>query len=248
MKSRPVFFRISRNRKKAASAPAMRPKALSGSIAKYSRGLVLSVLTLIGVSQAPGATYYWDDDAATAGFGTAGASAGTWEAPTAGTIAGWSLSSTGANAFAAFTTGIGDTLNFGNGATGLAAGTITITVSGAVDAGNITFASGSGAIVLSGGIINLAPVSTITVNNASDTISSILAGAATSLTKAGAGTLTLSGANTYTGTTIINGGTVTLNLFTGSLNSSSALTFGGTGTFNMDNTGAGGALDRKSVV
>ncbi len=55
MNTRPVFFRISRNRKNAASAPSTRPKALSGSIAKYSRGLVLSALTLIGVSQAPGA-------------------------------------------------------------------------------------------------------------------------------------------------------------------------------------------------
>ena len=239
MNSRPVFFRNSCKRRKAASAPAMRPKALSGSIAKYSRGLVLSALTLLAVPSAQAAVYYWDDDAATAGFGTAGASTGTWAAPTAGPTAGWSLSATGANAFAVFTTGSGDTLNFGNGATGLAAGTIT--VSGTVDAGNITFASGSGAIVLSGGTINLAPVSTITVNNASDTISSILAGAATSLTKAGAGTLTLSGANTYTGTTIINGGTVTLNRNTGSLNGN-ALTFGGTGTFNMDNTGAGAAL------
>jgi autotransporter-associated beta strand protein len=66
MNSRPVFFRISRNRKKAASAPSMRPKALSGSIAKYSRGLALSALTLIGapaVSQA--ATYYWNTGTAT---------------------------------------------------------------------------------------------------------------------------------------------------------------------------------------
>jgi len=220
----------------------MRPKALSGSIAKYSRGLVLSALTLLAVPSAQAIVYYWDDNAATAGFGTAGASTGTWAAPTAGPTAGWSLSATGANAFTSFLTGSGDTLNFGNGATGLAAGTIT--VSGTVDAGNITFASGSGAIVLSGGTITLAGVSTITVNNASDTISSILAGAATSLTKAGAGTLTLSGANTYTGTTTINAGTVTLNLLTGSLSSSSALTFGGTGIFNMDNTGAGGALDQ----
>ena len=61
MNTRPVFFRISRNRKKAASDQAMRPKALSGSIAKYSRGLALSALALIGASQAPGAIYYWDD-------------------------------------------------------------------------------------------------------------------------------------------------------------------------------------------
>ena len=209
MNTRPVFFRISRNRRKAASAPSMRPKALSGSIAKYSRGLALSALsalTLIGVPSAQAAVYYWDDDAATLGFGTAGASTGTWEATTAGTIAGWSLSATGVNAFAPFTTGIGDTLNFGNGTTGLAAGTIT--VSGTVDAGNIIFASGSGVIALSGGTINLAAASTITVDNASNTISSILAGAGTSLTKVGAGTLALTGTNTYTGATSILQGTL----------------------------------------
>ena len=44
----------------------MRPKALSGSIAKYSRGLVLSALALIGVSQAPGTIYYWDNNGGTA--------------------------------------------------------------------------------------------------------------------------------------------------------------------------------------
>jgi autotransporter-associated beta strand protein len=44
----------------------MRPKALSGSIAKYSRGLALSVLTLIGASQASGTIYYWDNNGGTA--------------------------------------------------------------------------------------------------------------------------------------------------------------------------------------
>ena len=47
----------------------MRPKALSGSIAKYSRGLVLSALALIGASEALGVTYYWDSNTTTAGAG-----------------------------------------------------------------------------------------------------------------------------------------------------------------------------------
>ena len=206
------------------------------------RALILAgpIAALLAVPSVHAATLLWDGNNGTAGFGTA---SGTWAAPTTGTAtAGWTTDLTGATAISgnSVTTLTTDTLNFGNGATGLAAGTIT--VSGTVDAGNMTFASASGAIVLSGGTINLAAAETITVNNATNTIGSILAGAATSFTKAGNGILTLSGANTYAGTTIINAGTLTLNRQTGSLDTSSALTFTGTGTFNMDNAGASGAL------
>ncbi|NBY35964.1 MAG: hypothetical protein EBQ59_00700, partial [Verrucomicrobia bacterium] len=64
------------------------------------------------------------------------------------------------------------------------------------------------------------------------------------LTKIGAGTLTLTAANTYAGTTTVNGGTLKLNCQTGSLVSTSALTFGGGGTFNLDNVGATGTLSQ----
>jgi fibronectin-binding autotransporter adhesin len=163
------------------------------------------VVGMAGSAQA--ATYYWDDNSDGADFGTAGASTGTWAGPTAGPTAGWSLSGTGSDPFTAFTTGTADSLNFGNGATGLGAGTITVDT---VSAGNITFASGTGAITLSGGTITLDAAETITVDNATNTISSILAGAATSLVKEGTGALTLSGANTFTGPTTINAGTLTL--------------------------------------
>ena len=73
-------------------------------------------------------------------------------------------------------------------------------------------------------------------------ISGVIGSGAGGLSKSGSGTLTLSGANTYTGATTVNGGMLTLSRQTGSLSSSSALTFGGNGTFNMDNTGASGAL------
>ena len=159
-------------------------------------------LAVILASSAQATTYYWDNDGATAGFGTAG---GTWAAPTTGDATqGWSTDATGATLPANITTANTDSLNFGNLSTGLAAGTITL--SGTVDSGNLTFASGSGAVVLSGGTLNLAAVSTITINNAADTIGSVLQGAATSLTKSGTGQMNLSGANTYTGTTTINGG------------------------------------------
>jgi len=150
--------------------------------------------------------YYWDNDGTTAGFGTA---SGTWASPTTGdTTQGWSTNAAGGTLPASLSTTVRSSVNFGNGATGLGAGTIT--VSGAVANGNMTFASGSGAITLSGGTINLPASATITVNNSSDTISSVLSGAGSSLTKAGLGTLTLSGANTYSGATTITAGTLAL--------------------------------------
>ncbi|MEI8021788.1 MAG: hypothetical protein WCH39_26495, partial [Schlesneria sp.] len=64
--------------------------------------------------------------------------------------------------------------NFGNGATGLGAGTVTM--SGTLSSSNITFASGSGAIVLSGGTsLTLPATAVITVNHSSDTIATPLA-------------------------------------------------------------------------
>lgn len=173
--------------------------------------LLLAILSLAGLTFsmssafAADGPFYWDNNGTTAGFGTA---AGTWAAPTVGSeTLGWSTSGTGDLLPGTITTDNTDSLNFGNTTTGLAAGTVT--VSGTVAAGNLTFASGSGAIVLSGGTaINLAAASTITLNNAADTISTPLTGAATSLTKAGTGILTLSAANTYAGVTNINSGTL----------------------------------------
>jgi autotransporter-associated beta strand protein len=140
------------------------------------------------------ATYYWDTDSTTAGFGTAG---DTW-----GISPDWSTSPAGTDTPTAAITTTADLINFGNGATGLAAGTIAVN---SVSSGDITFASGSGAIVLSGGTITLGDAAIINLSNATDTISSVIAGAATSLAKTGAGTLILSGANTYTGATTVAG-------------------------------------------
>lgn len=171
---------------------------------------------------AQAAIYYWDTDGTTAGFGTA---SGTW-----GTDPFWSTSTTGTATPAVINPTTADALNFGFGPTGLAAGTINV---GTVNSGDLTFASGTGALVLAGGTITLAPAANIMVNNASNTISSVLAGAGTSFTKSGTGTLILNGssANTYTGGTRIVGGRLTLDFAnlatpTNLINSSSVLTLG----------------------
>jgi len=157
-----------------------------------SVGFVLMLTMGLG-GNAWAATYYWDTNGSTAGFGTAG---GTW-----GTSADWSTSNAGTATPTAATTTTSDSINFGFTSTGLAAGAITV---GSVSAGNITFATASGAIVLSSGTITLAAADSITLNNSADTIGSVIAGAGTSLTLAGTGTLTLSGANTFTGNLIVS--------------------------------------------
>jgi autotransporter-associated beta strand protein len=266
----------------------MRPKALSGSIAKYSRGLALSVLTLIGASQAPGAIYYWDTNGDTAG---SGAATGTW-----GTDNFWSTDATGATAtvaqtidntsdvfFSAGTNGTGGTvtisgtqaahsITFDDGVIITLSGGTAINL-GSATAGSGLFFTGNAANVISTDIILNSAATAIEITNSTaslQTIGAITGSAGTqtltvgatstggitlggiigngggtvalTVNSVGTGITTLSNANTYTGTTTINGGTLTLNRFTGSLSSSTALTFGGTGTFNMDNTGAGGAL------
>lgn len=158
----------------------------------------------LNITGAP--VYYWDCNGTDSGFGTAG---GTWTSPTMGdTTQGWSTNVDGTTLPVSMATTVRSSVNFGSGAITLGAGTLT--VSGSVTNKDMTFAPGSGSITLSGGTITLAPSATITVNNSSDTISSVLAGIGSSLTKAGSGTLTLSGVNTYTGSTLINGGTLAL--------------------------------------
>jgi autotransporter-associated beta strand protein len=85
-------------------------------------------------------------------------------------------------------------------------GDLTFSDNGAL--GSSWVLGGSSTLTLSGG-------STSTITTTTDaTISAILAGT-NSLTKAGAGRLTLSGANTYSGGTILGGGSVTLSNATG---------------------------------
>jgi fibronectin-binding autotransporter adhesin len=195
-----------------------------------SRNVLFSLGTvLMATSSADAATYYWDNNGNTAGYGDP--ASGTWAAPT---VSLWSTSNNGtAVPGASITTTTGDSVNFGNGGTGLGAGTIT--VSGTVNSGNMTFASGSGSILLSGGTINFGN-STITVNNASNTIGSNITGAASSLSKAGTGALILTGASSYAGQTIVNAGDLTIG---GSHSGNGNLTVNAAGTMTISGNYSG---------
>ncbi len=201
----------------------------------------IAAVTLFAAQSAQAAgPYFWDGNDSSADFGSAG---GTWAAPTAGTTtAGWSTSATGASVVNgnSITTTTADALNFGNGATGLAAGTIT--VSGTVNAGNMTFASGSGGVTLSGGTsITVPAAAVITVNNAADTISTPLLGAATSLQISGASGSTLSiggsAALPSIGTLIIDSG-VTFNYGSSASTTEATTVLSGAGTLAMSGSGA----------
>ena len=234
----------------------MKPRRLP--IARLSFPLASALAALFAVSYTQAATYYWDNNGTTAGFGAA---TGTWDG--AGTVGsgtqGWGTDATGLIAPTGTITTLStnattDAINFGTATAGLGAGTIT--VAGTVQAGAITFGAASGAITLSGGTaINLAATSTITVNNATNTIGTALTGAATGFTKAGSGILVLTGTNTYSGATTISAGTLRFSSIDNAGNNSSLGNFataGATGILlnggRLQYTGASGVSVNRGVT
>ncbi len=113
---------------------------------------------------------------------------------------------------------------------------------------NYTWQIGSG----SGGVLTLASTGspTITVSNQAATVTAVLAGTQ-GLTEAGAGTLTLSGANTYSGPTIINaGGNLQIGdpgvlgggVYSSSINNNGALTYDSTSAQALNGNIAGAGV------
>ena len=165
-------------------------------IASLSRSLALATLAAMGLGQADAANYTWDP---TFDTGTTGG-AGTWDT----TIANW-WDGAADVAWPNLTT---DTAIFG----GVAGGLVTINTGAGVNAGNLTFSTTG--YTLAGNVpadVLTLGTGVVTVTNVADsaTISAIIAGT-TGLNKVGAGTLIVSGANTFTGGVSITGGTLSV--------------------------------------
>jgi autotransporter-associated beta strand protein len=161
---------------------------------------------------------------------------------------GGTLTLSGANTYTGLTVVSQGTLAYGINSA-LSSGGVTVNGATAIfDLKNYT--DTVGAVILTQGTIAATGATTggiltgTSYTVASGLVSARLAGSGVTLTKTGAGTVILSGANTYTGATTISGGTLRLD---GSLASGSTVgigasgTLGGTGTANGTVTGVSGA-------
>ncbi len=137
---------------------------------------------------------YWDGNG-TAGDGTVTGGPGSWNATNTNwtDVNGASNAVWAANGVATFT---------GNGG--------SVTVSGAQTIGGLYFQGAGYAVsgaTLTGGLAN----NPLTADaGVSAIVGSVLAGGTHGFSKEGGGTITLSGANTYTGATAVNGGTLAI--------------------------------------
>jgi len=111
----------------------------------------------------------------------------------------------------------------GNTGTG---GAIT---AGAVTAGSVTFTNFTGTYTLTGGSLTQSKGITVAANAGAVTIGTLVAGSG-GIVKNGSSTLTLSGANTFTGGIVINAGTLIIGADGNLGNTSGGITFTGTAT------------------
>lgn len=178
---------------------------------------------ILAASSLTAGTLTWDKDPTTGGIqdgaGTWDGTTNTWWNGTANTL--WSDASD---------------VVFGNGGAGG-----TITISGIPPTVNsITFNTITAQYTLSSGTINLANAQTQLGGAASPTIGSVLAGTGKGIVKWGTGRVTLTGSNTYTGATSIQGGGATpyfyLSGANGSVLNSSSINFSAGGVLMLDNS------------
>ena len=146
---------------------------------------------------------------------------------------------------------LANTNNTYAGGTYLGEGTLNVASAGSLGSGALNFtgnatlqaagnvALGSRAVTIGQGVI-----ATFDTNGNAITVGGVLSGTNSGLTKTGLGTLTLSGANTYTGVTALQNGTLKLDFSASGaptsniINSNSLLSLGIAGTYNQSIVGA----------
>ena len=124
------------------------------------------------------------------------------------------------------------------GTTTISGGTLTIGAGGTLGTGNI---------VLSGGTLVGGTLAVSKFSGTSGSYSGILTGT-TGLNKTGAGTLVLSGANTYTGTTTVAAGTLLVHGSVGAVTVNSGATIGGNGTLGATSLSSGSTIAAGASV
>jgi autotransporter-associated beta strand protein len=145
------------------------------------------------------------------------------------------------NANTTTTLASGSTLALNNASAMTVYENLVISGTGASNTGAVDVVDGSHTIA---GTVTLAGNSTIDVSSSDDTLtfSQVVSGSSNTLTKTGAGALTLSNNNTYTGNTTVSQGTLNL---TGSIDGNLVVA-GGTATGGTNSNAVAGALTLSS--
>ncbi|MCX6980152.1 MAG: autotransporter-associated beta strand repeat-containing protein [Verrucomicrobia bacterium] len=225
---------------------------VSGVTATYSgviaNGTMALTKTGLGTQILSGANTYTGLTTISAGTLKLGATGDATNTPLGTILAGTTVSGTGTLDLNGFTLGTAEGLSLSGTGTS-SSGALANSAATAATYSGLVALGGSASIVAGGGtganiiLSNVGTISgatfglTLGGTATGSSIASIIGTTSGTVTKQGTGTWTLSGANTYTGTTTINGGTLQVgNGTTGSLNGTTgtALTFAAPGgTFNV---------------
>jgi autotransporter-associated beta strand protein len=144
-------------------------------------------------------TYYWDVNGTIGGAGGGSTPHGDWD----GVENNFNTNSAGGSGTFAWDPTPADTVVFSAG--GGATGNFIVSISGTRTAAGIVVEEGS--VTLGGGTL-ATPSFDVAADSSAIVLSTLNGGAANSITKTGVGALVLASANTYTGGTTVNGGSL----------------------------------------